>query len=249
MMDSAEKQLWPHKTAHLCQYSKNVLYGNSDFYGRTSFCCISASDIPSSNCESLSRCGSMSPNSHKRCQWVWYCQGNSMLLRNWTLTSWFRLIHNCEFWKVSWKDSSQMSWCCNAVVFLLVFAFSQICCHVLIILVEPTCEHIHLRWWWGWAAWQSETRSRCSSIWKRCCCGDSRTCRSCCLTGAGNESQSGTGLCGQSRARIPGNGLTELQEDRDGTNKWNTKRNLLMIFLKFHCLFIHLRLSPRIPAV
>lgn len=102
-------------------------------------------------------------------------------------------------------------------------------CQALIVSAELTCERIHLRWWWGWAAWPSGTRSRCSSIWKRCCCGDSRTCRSCCLTGAGNESQSGTGPCGQSRARTPGNGLTELQEHRGGTNRKNTKRNSLML--------------------
>lgn len=55
----------------------------------------------------------------------WYCQGNSMLVRKWTVTSWFWLIYNCGFRNVSWKDSFQRSWCCNAGVFLLVSAFSQ----------------------------------------------------------------------------------------------------------------------------
>lgn len=41
------------------------------------------------------------------------------------VTSWFWLIYNCGFWKVSWKDSFQRILCCNADVFLLVFAFSQ----------------------------------------------------------------------------------------------------------------------------
>lgn len=74
-----------------------------------------------------------------------------------------------------------------------------------------TCVRIHLRWWWGWPAWPSGTRSRCSSTWRRCCCGGSRTCRSCCPRGVGSESQSGSAPCGQSRVHTPGNELRELR--------------------------------------
>lgn len=165
----------------------------------------------------VDRCQQTLTNTINECDTV---EATQCLWGSGPVTSWFWLIYNCGFWRVSWKDSFQRI----GVVMLMCFywflhSHRLIRCQALIVWVELTCERIHLRWWWGWAAWLPGTRSRCSSIWKRCYCGDSRTCRSCCLTGAGNESQSGTGPCGQSRARTPGNGLTELQEDTGGTNR------------------------------
>lgn len=71
--------------------------------------------------------------------------------------------------------------------------------------------HNHLRWWWGWSAWPSGILSRCSSIWRRCCCGSSRTRRSCCLRGVDSESRSGNAPCGQCRVHTLDNELRGLQ--------------------------------------
>lgn len=81
----------------------------------------------------------------------------------------------------------------------------------LLLLSSLTCAHNRLRWWWGWSAWPSGTLSRCSSTWRRCCCGGSRTCRSYCLRGVGSGSQSGSAPCGQSRVHTLGNELRALQ--------------------------------------
>lgn len=87
-----------------------------------------------------------------------------------------------------------------------------------------TCVHNHQGWWWGWPAWPTGTQSRCSSTWRRCCCGGSRTYRSCCLRGVGSESQSGTALCGQSKVHTLGNEQRGLQWWETGGEK-KKKRN------------------------
>lgn len=77
-----------------------------------------------------------------------------------------------------------------------------------------TCGRNRLSWWWGWAASHSETRIRCSSIWRPCCYGDSRKCRSCCprVEGSGNRSDSAP--CGRSKAHTLWSAPRELQRDK-----------------------------------
>ncbi len=95
-----------------------------------------------------------------------------------------------------------------------------------VFFVLLTCVHNHLRWWWGWSAWPSGTQSRCSSTWRPCCCGGSRTCRSCCLRAVDSESRNGNAPCGQSRVRTLGN------EPR-GLQIWERQRLRCNIYLKF----------------
>lgn len=64
---------------------------------------------------------------------------------------------------------------------------------------------------WGSPASPPGTLSRCSSIWRPCCYGDSRGWRFCCLTAGGSGSQSGSGLCGPCMAHRPGNAQTRLE--------------------------------------